>query len=171
MIISVYLLLGLFCWCNLPGVTTISLTAAIICRCLIIALILYWKMGSLIGLIWIMLYLGGIIVCFVFILFIRDIANKPQPKEKDYSSGIWAVQPFLLILVFFKGITLKGISLHCFDTNSWRGRIILFRESYSQVICQSHFFFITSLLIIFFRLLQILSMLGLKEKDALSSIL
>ena len=162
--ITCFLFGGLACFCNLWHLSTTALVKIIIGMRLCISLFFYCKFGSVLALMWVLVYLGGMMVCFVYVLFIISSDSKLHQKTGGpTTTGRFAVV-FSLSILALKVLRIKSWNLHALHFIRWRSNTILFREMYSQIISQSLIFFFISSIILLYALLQVLSMLNLKNK-------
>ena len=152
------------CFCRVWNITTINLVIIIINIRLCVALIFYWKFGSILALIWVLVYLGGIIVCFVYILFITSSDGGNSQKFSKFTKLNNYIVVFLLITIAWKALLVKSWNLYSLQFVNWRSGIISSSEIYSQIVSQSPVFFFISAVILLYGLLQVLSMLNLKNK-------
>jgi len=161
----------LICFCRVRRFYTTNLIKIIISISLCISMLFYRKFGSVLALIWILVYLGGMMVCFVYVLFIIssdiDISQKIG-RPTSIGSMLFALFPFFILL---KGSIIKSWNLHTLQYVNWRSTVMLFREIYSQIISQSPLFFLISSMVLLFALLQVLSMLNLKNKTRVQYLL
>ena len=147
-------------FCGLRRVATTSLVMSIICIRLCVALIIYWKLGSIFAIMWILVYLGGMMVCLVYIIFISS-SNSPawvKTNVKSHGIGIFFFVAGCKILII-KSWYLLGLHFSIYGSCQ-----ILSNETYGQIISQSPLFFVLSAFILVYVLLQVLSILNLKNK-------
>jgi len=164
MMITIFLFVFLACFCSVWNVTIIFLVIVIIIIRLCVAFICYRKFSSILALIWVLGYLGGIIVCFVYVSFLTTTdRNIPKKIRKPTELNSYLVV-FLFILMVCKVIIIKSSNLYELQFVRWRASSIIFRETYSQIISQSPLFFFITAFILLYGLLQVLSMLNMKNK-------
>ena len=147
-------------FCGLRRVATTSLVISIICIRLCVALIIYWKLGSIFAIMWILVYLGGMMVCLVYIIFISS-SNSPawvKINVKSHGIGIFFFVAGCKILII-NSRYLQGLHFSVYGSCQ-----ILSNETYGQIISQSPLFFVLSAFILVYVLLQVLSILNLKIK-------
>ena len=154
----------LACFGRVWNVSSINLVIIIINIRLCVSLIFYWKFGSILALIWVLVYLGGIMVCFVYILFITSTDGGISQSLIGSSELSTSVVVVLFITVVWKAFLVSSWKLYNLQVVIWNSRIILFSETYFQVISQSPLFFFISAFILFYGLLQVLSILKMKNK-------
>jgi len=152
------------CLCRVKKVSTINLVLIIICMRLCVSYIYYRKFGSLLALIWILVYLGGMMVCFVYILFITfaDKEYCQRMGQSIESDNLLAY--FLFTSIAWKAFLINSWNLYLLYFVRWSGSMKIYTEVYSQIICLSPFFFLLSACILLYGLLQILSILNMKNK-------
>jgi len=147
-------------FCGLRRVAPTRLVISIICIRLCVALIIYWKLGSIFAIMWILVYLGGMMVCLVYIMFISS-SNSPawvKTNVKSHGIGIFFFVAGCKILII-KSWYLQGLQFPVYGSCQ-----ILSNETYGQIISQSPLFFVLSAFILVYVLLQVLSILNLKNK-------
>lgn len=171
MIMLLFLFLRLVCLCRLRNMSIINLILLIISISLCISLIFYWKYGSIFALLWVLLYLGGMMVCFVYFLFVMVSAEKsPQsPMVSNWFRSSWKIVIFTIFIR--KVLITKPWKLYGFQVTPWGSSLILSSEVYGQIVSQATSFFFVSILLLLYGLLQILSMLNIKRKSRSSSLL
>ena len=146
------------------NISAINLIMFIIGISLCVSLAFYCKFGTILALIWVLVYLGGIIVCFVYVLFI-NFNTVGNPQRNEGFTRLYGVVVFIFFIVIYGKIFLFRIGeLHKLQLVIWGGRIVVSNEIYSQIISQSPIFFIVSAIILLYGLIQVLSMLNLKNK-------
>jgi len=154
--------------------TTSSLVVGVIVIRCSISLILYWKFNSILALLWIIVYLGGMMVCFVYILF---IAHSEDPQFYKSHVNSWkGLQGLNIILIFRMILTLKGISTRRGENFDWISpmvdiKLIVHTESYCQIVSQTSSFFLLLVFIVLYNLLQVIRILRFKSKRGTSSLL
>ena len=165
-IMSFFASLASFCGVLKTSITNLVIIIIGIRVC--VSLLFYGKFGSILALIWVLVYLGGIIVCFIYISFITLSDNNISQSFRRASEN-----NRLLILIFFFIVVCKTVSVRSgnfgnFHLDSWSSSVILFNETYSQIVSQSPFFFLISAIILLYGLMQVLSIFMLKTKVRLS---
>lgn len=146
------------------NISTVNLVLNIISMRLCVSLIFYWKFGSILALIWVLVYLGGMMVCFVYILFIT-YSDSHISKKLIKSNELYSLPTVTL----FTMILLKSILIICWGIYkpqlvNWTSSAITFRETYTQISSQSPFFFFRSAIVLLYGLMQILFILNMKNK-------
>ena len=126
------------------NISAINLILFIIGISLCVSLAFYCKFGSILALIWVLVYLGGIIVCFVYVLFI-NFNTVGNPQKNEGFTRLFGVVVF--ILIYGKIFLFRIGNLHKLQLIIWGGRIVVSNEIYSQIISQSPIFFIVSFLV------------------------
>lgn len=170
MIIWVFVL-RLLVLCNLRRVRLLSLVLIIIFISFSISCYAYTIFCSTLSLIWLLVYLGGIIICTVYILFITIEKEEPQIICAINEA---VIDKFILVRI----LTIFSVKFSALEwgrnlTNHhlcWM-RVSIFRETYCQMVVQSPFFFFFSIIILIYSLFQIITLITLKSKNTVRSIL
>jgi len=152
------------CFCRAWNISTINLVITIINIRLCVSLVFYWKFGSILALIWVLVYLGGMMVCFVYILFITSTDGGISQRLRRSTELSSSVVVLLFITVAWKAFLINSWNLYKLQFVNWSNSVILSGEIYSQIISQSPLFFFISTFILLYGLLQVLSILNLKNK-------
>ena len=154
----------LSCLFRFQGLRIISMVLIIIVIRLIIASVAYWKFRTLLALLWILIYLGGIMVVFVYVLFTVDEEASSRPLGGEFScSGLVVTWFIISTIIFCLKMTLGRFDKPLAFENISSTYLITYSERYLQIVAQSPiFFFSLSISIILFALIQILSMINLK---------
>ena len=162
--ITLYFFGILACFGRVWNISSINLVIIIINIRLCVSLIFYCKFGSILALIWVLVYLGGIIVCFVYILFITSTDGGISQRLIGSTKLNSLVVVILFVTVAWKAFLINSWNLYKLQLVNWNSSIILSSEIYFQIISQSPLFFFISAFILLYGLLQVLSMLKLKNK-------
>ena len=144
------------------GRSVINLITIILSMSLCLSILFFLKRGTVLALIWLLVYLGGIMVCFVYILFI--VYSRNLLISSSFQTVHVCARINLLILVIKLFLLIDKSS---FNTNFWSNvslDVMTFSEAYLQLasLSSSRFLFLSFILTI--RVVQILSILQLKAK-------
>ena len=155
----------LSCFCRVWNVTIIFLVIVIIIMRLCVSLIFYRKFRTLLALIWILVYLGGMMVCFVYVSFLTTTdRNIPKGLKKPTELNSHLVPILLFPIIVCKFLISESLNLYRLHFVKMGGGIMVFSERYSQIISLSPLFFFMIAFILLCGLLQVLSMLNIKNK-------
>lgn len=167
-----FLILVFASYGRLSGLSVITLVVIILAIRAITSLAIYWKLGSILSLIWILVYLGGMIVVFVYILFMR-LGEKGETGYPNVRAKHLKTHPFwcwLCFIIIFKWFATLWWREYGSSSISWVSRI-LHREGYIQISPLSTRFFLLSTVVLLYSLFQVLNILNLKNKATQSSFL
>lgn len=154
--------------------TTPTLIARIIIIRCSISLIIFWKFSSILSLLWIIVYLGGMMVCFVYILF---ITYPTTPQLDGHQNNAWGgvkgrrFLPISSIILALKGLSTRLVGVYNWELSVVNIRTMVQTESYSQIVSQAPFFFILLAIIALYSSLQVIRILRLKSKRISTSLL
>lgn len=163
MIIAILFVL-LVAFSCMRSLSLIGLVIIIINLRLVVASYFYLAFNSILALMWVLVYLGGMIVCFTYLLFITG-----RERGRAQLKGVFCASGQYPVLIMVGLIVSKMVAVN----RRWlinqipkvSGNMMVSGEGYLQITSHPWIFLFLSSRILLFVTFQILILLNLKGKD------